>query len=121
MRTTIGRDFCADVMGNSSQPVSARWIGVSADTTAPAAGDTTLAAEIVGGGFTRAVGIYAHTGSTATYTISLTFTAASTATLFKYGLFNAVTSGTLCFESAIPNTPTLVSGDTMAVVATISI
>ena len=121
MRTTIGRDWESDCLGNSSQPASARWIGVSADTTAPAAGDTTLTAEIVGGGFTRAVGTYAHTGSTSTYTISLTFTAASTATLFKYGLFNAITSGTLCFESAIPNTPTLVSGDTMSVVATVSL
>jgi hypothetical protein len=108
-------------MANASQPVSARWIGLTADATAPAAGDTTLSGEIVGGGFTRAVGTYAHTGSTASYTVSLTFTAASTATISKMGVFNAVTSGTLVFESLVANSPTLVSGDTLTVVSTVSL
>src|ERR1035437_9963338 len=98
-------------MGSSSQPAAGRWLGLTADSTAPAAGDTTLTGELSSGGFTRMVGTYAHTPGTNIYTISGTFTASATATISKEGVFSAISSGTLIYESLEPNAPTLVSGD----------
>lgn len=121
LRTTVGRDWQADVMGNSVQPASGRWLGLTSDTTAPAAGDTTLTAEIAAGGFTRMLGTYAHTGSTSSYTITGTFTASSTATIAKEAVFSAIISGTMIFESLEPSAPTLVGGDTLTQTVTVSI
>ena len=121
LRTTVGLDWQAAVMGSSSQPASSRWLGLTSDSTAPAAGDTTLTAELAAGGFTRMVGTYAHTPGASTYTISGTFTASSTATISKEGVFSAISSGTLIFESLEPSAPTLVSGDQLTQTVTVSI
>lgn len=121
LRTNVGRDWQSDVMGNSSQPASGRWLGLSTDTTAPAATDTSLTGEITTGGLGRALGTYAHTTGTATYTISNTFTSSATFTVQKEAVFNAISSGTMIFESLEPNPPTLVSGDTLTQTVTVSI
>ena len=100
IRTTAGGDWQASVMGNTSAPpATCNYIAVTNDASAPAAGDTTLASEIAANGLTRAQGTYAHTGGTASYTISKTFSASGTQASQKTGLFNASGSGTLCFEA----------------------
>jgi hypothetical protein len=123
LRTTAGINWQADVMGNSSQPASARYIALTEDSGAPAAGDTTLTSELAVEGLSRALGTYAHTGGATSYTISNTFTKSggSARTINKMALFNAASTGTMPFESAMPSPPTLVSGDTLAVTVTVNI
>ncbi len=122
LRTTVGADWQADVMGHTTQPAEAQWIGLTTNATAPAAGDTTLASEIASGGLTRAQGTYSHTNGTTSYKISHTFTASATHTaVAKAGLFNASSSGTMAFETLLSSTATLASGDTLTIEWTINI
>lgn len=97
------------------------WLAVTENATAPAVGDTTLTSELTGDGFARALGTYAHTGGATSFTISKTFTATGTRTINKEAMFIAQNGGRMPFESAEPNPPTLVSGDTLAQTVTISI
>jgi hypothetical protein len=69
--TNAGKDMiAAQIAGSASATAVAKWVALTANTTAPAAGDTTLTGEITtgGGGLIRKTGTYAHTGGTATYT-----------------------------------------------------
>ena len=101
----------------------AAWIALTTDATAPAATDTTLATELTTLGFSRAVGTYAHTAAATTYTLTKLFTATGTATINKSAIFGAATSanGVMPFESAVTSPPTLISGDTLTMTATITI
>jgi hypothetical protein len=122
LRTTVGADWQADVMGNSTQPVSARWIALTTNATAPAAGDTTLTSEITTGGLGRAAGTYSHTNGTTSYKITHTFTASATHTnVAKAGLFNAASSGTLVFTTMLSSTATLATNDTLTIEWTVNI
>ena len=123
LRTNAGINWQADVMGNGTQPASARYIALTENATAPAAGDTTLTSELAVEGLSRALGTYAHTTDATSYTISYLFTktGATARTINKYGLFNAASSGTMPFESAMPNPPVLTAADTIAVTVTINI
>ena len=52
--TTAGKDFISAQIGSTSPGTNgANFIGLSSDTTAPAAGDTTLTGEITSGGLER--------------------------------------------------------------------
>lgn len=100
-------------------------LALSTDATAPAATDTSLASEITTGGLTRATPTsYSHTTATSTFTLSKTFTASATFTVNKVALYASLaltgSTGQMPFESAEPNPPTLVSGDTVAQTATIT-
>ncbi len=104
------------------------FMGLSTTVQAGSAGDTTLAGEIVTGtdaGLSRkSYTTLAHTNGVASYSLANTFTAASTATINSEALFNAsstTAAGVMSFESAEPNAPTLVSGDTLAQTVTVSI
>lgn len=122
LRTTAGLNWQADVMGNATQPVSARWVGVTTNATAPAAGDTTLTGEIASGGLSRVLGTYAHTEDATSYTITANWTASATHTaVAKAGLFNASSSGTMAFETLLNATATLASGDQLQVTWTVNI
>jgi len=122
LRTTAGLDWQADVMGNATQPASARWIGLTVNTTAPAAGDTTLTGEITTGGLGRAAGTYAHTPGATSYTITASWTASGTHTaVHKAGLFNAASGGTMAFETNLNADATLASGDQLQVTWTVNI
>lgn len=122
LRTTAGLDWQADVMGNSTQPASARWVGLTTNATAPAAGDTTLTGEIASGGLTRVAGTYAHTPGATSYTITANWTASATHTaVAKAGLFNASSSGTMAFTTLLNATATLASGDQLQVTWTVNI
>jgi len=101
----------------------ARFIAVTENATAPADGDTALAGELSAGGFIRATAAYAHTNGASTYTLTITFTSsdASARTIQKVGVFNAATTGTMVFETAVPSPPTLVSGDQLTITETVTI
>jgi hypothetical protein len=85
------------------------WIGLSTDTTAPSAADTTLASEITTNGLGRAFAAganFAHTSPTGTtqqntvYSIKYTWTATGSFTAVqKCGMFNASSGGAMWFEN----------------------
>lgn len=127
MRTNAGADWQAAQMGGTPG-AAANYIALTANSTAPAAGDTTLTGEITtaGGGLVRALAAYAHTTGTTNYTLTKTFTAngsdALPVTIAKIGVFTAATSGTMAFETLLTQTATLnASGDAVAVTETVSI
>jgi hypothetical protein len=129
MLTNAGKDMVASQVANTStQAAACNYLALTADTASPAAGDTTLTAEIAtgGGGLIRAQGAYAHTGGTSTLTVSKTFTANGSDSLpvvvAKYGLFNAASTGTLGWETKFGTTATVsASGDALTVTATITL
>jgi hypothetical protein len=129
MRTNAGTDFqAAQMAGSASASAVAKWVALTANSTAPAAGDTSLSGEITtsGGGLVRAAGTYAHTNGTNTYTITITFTCNGSdslpVTIAKIGVFNAVSSGTLVFETLLSATATLsASGDALTVTQTVTL
>lgn len=130
MITNAGKDYVAkQLAGAASATAVAKFVALTANATAPAAGDTTLTGEITtaGGGLIRTTGIYAHTLGTASYTITSTFTANGTdalpVTVAKRGIFDQLAvGGTLVFETLV--TPTAVfsaAGDALTLTDTISV
>lgn len=102
----------------------ASWMAVTANVFTPTTADTTLAGELTSGGFARAVGTWAHTDKASSYTLVHTWTASSTETINNEAIFgaaNTTAGGVMPFESAEPNAPTLVSGDTLQNTVTITI
>lgn len=112
-------DFCI-LPGQFPAP----FLAVTENATAPAATDTTLTSELTSDGFTRALAVYAHTAAATTYTLVKTFTATGTRTINKeavFGAANTTAGGVMPFESAEPNPPTLVSGDTLQQTVTVTV
>lgn len=102
----------------------AAWMAVTSDATSPTTADTTLTSELASNGFTRAVGTWAHTANTSTYTLAHLWTATGTQTINKeaqFGACNTTAGGVMPFESAEPSPPTLVSGDTLQNTVTITV
>jgi hypothetical protein len=105
LRTTVGADYTANALGSTTQPSQADYIALSNNTFTPASGDsssttpwstsqatdtapTGSTGEWTGLGLTRKQATYAHTGGTATYTMSATWTATGTSTSTRAaGLF----------------------------------
>lgn len=129
MLTNAGKDHVSkQVAGSASATAVAKWVALTANSTAPSATNTTLASEITtaGGGLVRAAGTYAHTNGTSTYTITNTFTANGSdslpVTVAKVGIFNAASSGDLVFETLLGTTATLsASGDTLTITQTVTL
>jgi hypothetical protein len=128
MLTNAGKDFIAAQVGGAGGTATAAYIALTANSTTPAAGNTTLTGEIAtaGGGLIRALGTYAHTAGTSTYTISKTFTTNGSdslpVTIAKAGLFTASSSGTMAFETLLSATATLsASGDTLTITQTVTL
>ncbi len=120
LRTTAGGDWQASVMGNTAAPpATCNYIAVSNDSGAPVVGDTVVAGEITTNGLARAQGVYAHTASTAAFTIQKAFSATGTQASQKAGLLNASSTGTLCFENTYTGV-TVNNGDTLTVTWTIN-
>ena len=127
--TNAGLDYAAAQLGGTASATAvAQWIALTANSTAPAATDTTLTGEITtaGGGLVRAQATYAHTTGATTYTLSKTFTANSSdalpVTVAKIGVFTASSAGSLVFETALSPTATLsASGDTVSVTETVTV
>ena len=127
LETNAGKDWRAGIMGSASGS-PANYVGLTANATAPAAGDTTLTAEIAtaGGGLIRKQGTYAHTAGTASFTLTTTFTANGTdvlpVTIAKRGVFTAATSGTMSYEALVSPTATLsASGDQLTLTDTFNL
>lgn len=124
--TNGGKDWLANIMSaTSGPPAQANYIGLTANSTAPAATDTSLTSEINASGVSRLQGTFAHSNGTNTYTLTGVWTASGTvASIQKAGLFNASSSGTMVFETAFPVSPgpiTLASGDQLTLTWTITL
>jgi len=88
----LGFDFIADAIGKSSgRPSSMSHIAVGTGSTAAAATDTALGAEIA-----RKAAAYAHTAGTRVFTFETTFDPGeATGAITEAGVFNAATAGTM--------------------------
>ena len=103
------------------------FMALTANNTAPAGGDTTLAGEITtaGGGLIRKLATYAHTTGAASYTLTGAFTANGSdslpVTIAKMATFNSISSGTMLHETLVSPTATLsASGDQLTITQTVS-
>lgn len=126
MKTNAGNDFQARQMAGAASATNvAKYVALTANATAPAAGDTTLTAEIVTAGLTRQAGTYAHTTGAANYTITTLFTAQAAdvpVTVAKRGIFDQLSGGLLVFSTLVSPTATLsAAGDTLTTTDTISL
>lgn len=110
----------------------AAFMALTANTSAPAAGNTSLTGEITtaGGGLIRKLCSFAHTAGTATYTEAATFTAngsdslGSPVTIHKVGMFPTLTgaTGILVFETVLSNDATITaSGDALTNTQTVTL
>lgn len=128
LRTNAGADFWNTQLFSTSQAAGnqANWIGITADTTAPAATDTSLASEQTANGLARAQGTVAHTGGQSSTVISHTWTysGSSSVTIAKAGLFTAAgppVAGTMALETLLASTATVNSnGDQITINWTIN-
>jgi len=126
--TNGGRDALhSQHLGTSAQPAAFNYMALTASVTAPAAGDTVLTGEITtaGGGLLRAQATFAHTAGTNTSTLTKTYTATASDTLpvtvAQIGVFNAASSGTLGYHTALNSSATLnVAGDNVAITETVT-
>ncbi len=102
-----------------------RFMALTTDSGAGAAGDTTLTSEITTNGGSRALATYAHTGGTATFTLSKAYSITGTLTaIHRMGLFtaaNPTAAGILYFESVLNADATVVNGDTLTVTDTVTL
>jgi hypothetical protein len=97
------------------------FLALTENATAPAASDVTLTGELTTDGFARAIGVFAHTAAADNYTLQKTFTATGTRQINKEAVFGAASGGVMPFESAEPDPPTLVSGDTLTQTVTVTV
>lgn len=119
--TNAGRDAVADALGQGSA-LTAEWMAMSNDATAPAVTDTSLTGELSTNGFDRDESVYAHTPGAATMTLTGSWTATGTTTgVHKMGLFTANAAGTLVFSSALSTDADLTTDDTLQVTDTITL
>ena len=128
MLTNAGKDFVSAQIAGAGGTATASYLALTANSTAPAVGDTALAGEIAtaGGGLIRALATYAHTAGTSTLTLSKTFTANGSdslpVTVAKMGTLTASSGGTLVYTTALSPTATIsASGDTLTITQTITI
>ncbi len=111
----IGLDWVEDQLGDSPATDPAKWISLSLDATAPAAGWTQIITEIAAGGLSRAVGAYTSTG-TGVWEIEATFTASATHTNVQLTGLQWAASGDNNLMAANTFTPvTLTSGDALTI------
>lgn len=112
MRTNVGADFWdSQLFSLVAAGTQANFIGITTNTTPPAATDTTLAGEEVSNGLQRTQATVSHTLGTNTVTLSATFTYTGSVvkTIAKAGLFTAASGGTLVLETLISPTATVVN------------
>lgn len=129
LKTNAGNDFQAKQMaGAASATAVAKWMAITANTTAPAGSDTALTGEITtgGGGLIRAAGTYAHTTGAASYTITNTFTANGSdslpVTIGKMGIFDAAAAGNMPFTTLVSPTAVIsASGDALTLTQTVTL
>lgn len=116
----------ASTNGYHIQPsIDARFMGVTADASAAAAGDTVLTSEITTNGLGRAKTTYAHTGGTSTYTALNSFSVSGgPQTLHRGALFtaaNTTAAGIMVFEAVLNADAICTTGDTVQITATVTL
>jgi hypothetical protein len=125
--TNGGRDFGHNqvYINTSAGTRGAGFIGLTTDTAAANAADTSLASEITTNGLARAdASTKTHTSGTNVSTIQNTFTASGAFTaVHKAALFNAAgppVNGTMVHEAVLPSDVTLASGDSVQITWTVT-
>lgn len=109
---TTPNGTCSFQIGIGAAPII--YLGLTATSITPAAGDVTLSGELSSGGFSRALyDTYSHSNGATSGFIQKTFTATATQTINGEAVFSAQNGGVMPFESQEPSPPTLVSGDTL--------
>ena len=102
-----------------------RFMGITADASAANAANTALTSEQTANGLARAIATYAHTGGTATLTLTKSWSPSGTvANLHRIGLFTAkdtTAAGIMAFEAVLNADASVVSGDTLQVTDTITL
>jgi hypothetical protein len=118
--TSAGKDFIAAQVGGAGGTATAQYIALTNTAITPAAGDTSLSGEISTNGLGRALGTYAHTAGTNTFTISKTFTATGSQSAQAAGLFTASSSGTMMAENTFTSV-SLAANDQLTITWTITL
>jgi len=109
--------------GTASRTNGFNYIALTNDGTAPAAGDTVLASELVGNGLTRVQGtVTLPTGSGNQTTVAYTFTygPAASQAVQKTALFDAAAAGNMNHEILFTQR-TLFLNDTLTVTFTLTL
>lgn len=109
--------------GTTSRTNGFRYLGISNDGTSPAAGDTSLTAELSGNGLTRAAAtVTLPTGAGTQTTVSNAFTYAgvSAQLVQKSALFDAASVGVMAHEVLFTQR-SLSTGDILTVTYTITV
>lgn len=103
----------------------ARYMALTENAGAAAAGDTALTGELTTGGCGRALATYAHTPAAATYTMAKTFTVTATfPAIHKMGMFSAsnpTAAGVAIFVAVLNADASVISGDSLAVTQTVTL
>lgn len=119
--TNAGKAQIALLAGDASA-TPFTYLAVGTSTTAPAASQTALAAEITDTGLARAAATVSRTTTTQTNdTLSLvyTWTASGSKTVEEVGIFNASSAGTM-LGRALTSTKSLVNGEQLQVTYTVA-
>jgi len=95
--------------GSGSRPAVFNYVAIGTDGTAPAAGNTSLGAEVM-----RVQGTYSKDANVGECSMDATFNITATYALQECGLFNAVAAGTMYCRDTYA-TKNVVSGDTVKV------
>jgi hypothetical protein len=105
--------------------VRPRYMGITENASAAAAGNTTLTGEITTGGCGRALCTYAHTNDAATLTLQKTFSVSGTfPAIHRMALFtasNPTAAGIMCFESVLNADANVISGDSLQITDTVTL
>jgi hypothetical protein len=95
--------------GSGSRPAVFNYVAIGTDSTAPAASQTALGAEVM-----RVQGTYSKDANVGECSMDATFNITSTYALNECGLFNASTGGTMYCRDTY-TTKNVVNGDTVKV------
>jgi hypothetical protein len=118
LRVNSGINWQFNQMAGTTAAVCT-YIALSNAAITPAATDTTLASEITNNGLARALATATHSSNATTYTLPVVFTATATQAAQAAAVFNASSSGTMCFENTFSQA-SLNANDTLTVTWTIT-
>jgi hypothetical protein len=118
LRTNAGATWQEGQMAGTPAAVCT-YIALTNTAITPNATDTALSGEITSNGLARTLGTASYTAGATSYTVKNTFTATASQAAQATGLFNASSSGTMCFENTFTQV-TLNANDTLTVTWTIS-
>jgi hypothetical protein len=118
LRTNAGINWQYNQMAGTTAAVCT-YIVLTNTAITPNATDTSLSGEITTNGLSRALGTASHTSNATSYTVANTFTATAAQSAQATGLFNASSSGTMCFENTFTQA-SLSTNDTLTVTWTIT-